>query len=240
MKHVLMFSFAVCLLSGCSLLFPMHPGLHAFGVVTRADKGTPVEGASISVFGSTLRAGVGGCFKFQLADACRLISKSRTSARDCRSRCHREATSRSRWPWPRKEPARTARCPGSSGVNKPQRGRLVWVKQDHSLRPGRWSRQRLRGRPRAHHERKPCARTPVFYARLSWPRGSQRLRPACRQLPRSLKNPHLGGISRCRRDRRIRAGQKMPGRDACRTQGDLGARPCFRSRWPWDPRSPSP
>ncbi len=60
---------ATTLLSGCSLFAPSHPGLWAYGKVTEAGTGTPIAGASISVFGTTLRSGAGGCFKLQRADA---------------------------------------------------------------------------------------------------------------------------------------------------------------------------
>lgn len=60
---------ATALLSGCSLFAPSHPGLWAYGQVTEAGTGTPIVGASISVFGTTLESGAGGCFKLQLADA---------------------------------------------------------------------------------------------------------------------------------------------------------------------------
>jgi hypothetical protein len=67
-----LFSFALlapALLSGCCMFFPCHPGLWAYGRVTEAGTGTPIVGASVSVFGTTLTTGAGGCFKLQLADA---------------------------------------------------------------------------------------------------------------------------------------------------------------------------
>jgi len=68
MKHLSLAIVAVPLLSGCCMFFPCHPGLWAYGTVTQAGTGTPIVGASVSVFGTTVRTGAGGCFKLQLAD----------------------------------------------------------------------------------------------------------------------------------------------------------------------------
>jgi len=60
---------AAALLSGCCMFIPCHRGLWAYGKVTAAGTETPIVGASVSVFGTTLKTGAGGCFKLQLADA---------------------------------------------------------------------------------------------------------------------------------------------------------------------------
>jgi len=66
-------SFALAMLtaslSGCCMLFPCHPGLWAYGTVTRAGTAEPIAGANVRVFGSTVRTGSDGCFKLELADA---------------------------------------------------------------------------------------------------------------------------------------------------------------------------
>jgi hypothetical protein len=51
------------------MFVPCHRGLWAYGAVTQAGTGTPIVGASVSVFGTTVRTGAGGCFKLRLADA---------------------------------------------------------------------------------------------------------------------------------------------------------------------------
>lgn len=57
-----------CLLSGCCMFVPCHPGLWAYGRVTRAGTGEPIVGAAVAVFGTHFRTGADGCFKFELAD----------------------------------------------------------------------------------------------------------------------------------------------------------------------------
>ena len=69
MKNWVLALLSASLLSGCCMFFPCHPGLWAYGRVTRAGTEEPVVGASVSVFGTTIRTSADGCFKLQLADA---------------------------------------------------------------------------------------------------------------------------------------------------------------------------
>ena len=69
MKNLVLALLSASLLSGCCMFFPCHPGLWAYGRVTRAGTEEPVVGASVSVFGTTIRTSADGCFKLQLADA---------------------------------------------------------------------------------------------------------------------------------------------------------------------------
>lgn len=68
MKRLLFALVVAGLMSGCCMFFPCHPALWAYGKVTEAGTATPIVGASVSVFGTTVRTGSDGCFKLQLAD----------------------------------------------------------------------------------------------------------------------------------------------------------------------------